>query len=106
MADCVGDLIALRGGGLAAINVEVGLRALVQGHEVPGVVTDVMLAGSHDLVLRVIHELVPVGKPSYGPGDHEKHGEHVGGEAHGLVDDATVKVHIGVELPLYEVWIT
>jgi hypothetical protein len=38
-----------------------------------------------------------VGNPAYNSGNGEEDGEHVGWEAHGSVDEATVEVNIGVE---------
>lgn len=48
--------------------------------------------------------LVPVSQPSSHTSKGEKDGEEVCGEPHGLVDDARVKVHVGVEVTLDEVF--
>mmetsp|Transcript_1482 Transcript_1482/g.5242 ORF Transcript_1482/g.5242 Transcript_1482/m.5242 type:complete len:298 (-) Transcript_1482:394-1287(-) len=46
----------------------------------------------------VLHLLLPVREPSCGAGDGEEDREHVGREAHCLVDEARVEVHVGEEL--------
>jgi hypothetical protein len=86
------------------------------------------LARSNDLVLRIIEKLVPdcavssdatsktrpVREPAGHSGNGEQHREEVGGKAHGLsiikelaigdgtnlVDDAGIKVYIGIEFAL------
>ena len=68
----------------------------------PGVV----LPGPHNLVLGVIEELIPMSQPSDSSRNHEKHGEHVSGESHSLVDDSTVEIDVRVQLPLNEVGVT
>ena len=47
--------------------------------------------------------LLPLGQPAHCARDGEHHGEHFRREAHGLVDDAGVEVHVGIELALDEV---
>lgn len=100
---CIRDFVSLGSGCFAAIYVKVCLWPLVKGHEVSGAMTDVVLTRPHNLVLRVVHELVPVSQPTNSSGNHEKNGEHVSGEAHSFIDDSTVEINIGVEFSLHKV---
>ena len=44
-----------------------------------------------------------MGEPADHSGDHEEHWEHVGGEAHGFVNDSTVEIDVRVELSFNKV---
>lgn len=61
------------------------------------------LAGAHNLVILVVEQLLPVRQPAHAARDRKQHGEEVGGEAHGLVDEPRVEVDVGVQLALDEV---
>lgn len=61
-------------------------------------VTSVILPGTVDIVLRVSQELHPVSNPASHTRNSEKDGEHIGGEAHGSVNEATVEIDVGIEL--------
>lgn len=91
---------------MQTINVEISLGSLVEGREISSVMTHIMLSRSYNLVLWVIKEFVPMGKPADNSRDHEKNGEHIGGETHCLVDDATVKIDIWIQFPFDKVLIT
>ena len=73
------------------------LLTLVDINELSLGVASIVLTGTVDVVLTVSEELDPVGDPASNSGDGEEHGEHIGGEAHGAVDEATVEVNVGVE---------
>lgn len=47
--------------------------------------------------------LLPVGQPSCHTGDGEQDREEVGGEAHGLVDQPGVEIHVGIKPALDKV---
>jgi len=79
------------------------LCAIFHADKLAASVTLVDLTGTDDLVLGVLSELVPVGKPSRESRKSEHDGEHLGGDAESLVDDTRVEVNVGVELPLDEV---
>ena len=66
---------------------------------------NVVLPRPDYLVLGIVQKLAPMGQPSNHSRDHEQHGEHIGGEPHGSVDDSTVEIDVGVKLPLDEVGI-
>ena len=68
--------------------------------EVTSGVTLVDLAGTHDLVLWVLNELIPMREPSCETGESEHDGEHLSGDSEGLVDDTGVEIDVGVELSL------
>src|SRR5436309_2066906 len=61
------------------------------------------LARAGDLLVLVLQHLFPLREPSRGTGDGEEHGKHVLREAHGLIDEPGIEVHVGIELPLHEV---
>jgi len=58
----------------------------------------VNLAGTHNLVVGIVDKFVPVSEPSGQTGQGEENGEHLGGDAQGLVDDSGVEVNVRVEL--------
>src|SRR5262245_52301726 len=76
--------------------------ALLDGQVGPLGRPDVELARAGDLLV-LLEQLDPVRQPARHPGDGEQHREHLGGEVHGLVDQAGVEVDVGVELPRDEV---
>lgn len=102
----VGDFISLGIGCVEAIDVEICLLSLTQRYECSSIVPGVVLTGTNDFVLGVIHELVPVCKPPGQSGNHEENWEHISWESHSLINDATVEVNIGIELPLDKILIT
>ena len=61
------------------------------------------LTRSHNLVIGVFDEFRPVSEPSGESGEGEKDGEHLSGDAEGLVDNSGVEVDVRVELSLDEV---
>lgn len=61
------------------------------------------LTRSHNLVIGVFDEFRPVSEPSCESGEGEKDGEHLSGDAEGLVDNSGVEVDVRVELSLDEV---
>jgi hypothetical protein len=91
---------------LVAVNAEVSFGTLADVHVVASRSTGVMLSWSHDFVLRIVQEFVPVREPSNYSGNHEEHGEHVSGESHSFVDDSTVEINVRVQLSVDEVGVT
>src|ERR1035437_9145971 len=88
----------------AALNVrQFPLAAQFDGYELAAVFADVDLARARDLLLRVLQYLLPLRQPAHRARDAEQHSELLGFEAHGLVDDPRVKVHVRVELALDEI---
>jgi len=73
---------------------------------VTGGVSFVNLSGADDLVIGVFNEFRPVSEPSCESGEGEKDGEHLSGDAQGLVDNSRVEVDVRVELSLDEVVVT
>ena len=71
--------------------------------EVAQALPDVNLPGPGDLLLRIGRTLLPLGEPAGHASDREQHREHRHREAHGLVDDARVEVHVRVQLVADEV---
>ena len=65
--------------------------------------TNIVLTRTHDLILRVIQKFIPMSQPTDNTRNHEKDREHVSREAHCLVNNSTVKVHVRIELSLNEV---
>src|SRR4051794_18806089 len=78
---------------------------LAHWHVVAAGGAGVELARAADLLRRVLDHLLPLGDPADGPGDREKHGEHRSREAERPQDDSRIKIDIGIELALYEIFI-
>mgnify|MGYP006109207221 FL=1 len=80
-------------------------ESLTLGHidVVTGGVTLVDLSRSDDLVIGVFNEFRPVSKPSCESGEGEEDGEHLSGDAKGLVDNSRVEIDVRVKLSLDEV---
>src|SRR5580700_6050520 len=62
------------------------------------VVAEVYLARARDFLLGVEQHLFPLGDPAAGAGDGEQYGEHRYRETHRLVDQAGIKIDVGIEL--------
>ena len=75
------------------------------GHvlEVPALIPLVDLARSHDLVVWVVKELVPMSEPSSKSWKGEEDCEHLCWDAQSLVDNTRVEVYVWIELSLDEV---
>ena len=58
-----------------------------------------------DFLLRVGDHLFPLRQPAGRPGYREQDGEHLGLEAHGLIDDSRIEIDVGIELALNEIFI-
>ena len=89
--------------GLVTVEVEVGFWSLVERNVVSCVMADVVLSWSHDFVLGVVEEFVPMGEPSNDTRNHEENCEHVSREAHCFIDDTAIEVNIGIEFSFDEV---
>jgi Arc/MetJ-type ribon-helix-helix transcriptional regulator len=76
---------------------------LFHRQELAHIVSCVDLPWTCDLLLWVGKHLLPLRQPVDCARDRKKHREHLRFEAHGLVDDPGVKVHIGIQLALDEV---
>src|SRR5579875_2871675 len=79
------------------------VEPLFDGDVRPRVVADVDLPRARDALLLVEEHLRPLRHPARGAGDREEHGEHLGREAHRVVDDPGVEVDVRVELARDEV---
>src|SRR5207245_11231955 len=79
------------------------LIALIDRNVMARVVAEIDLAGPRDLLLRVEEHLFPLGDPTGSARNSEQHGEHGHWEAHRLINEAGVEVHVGIELALDEV---
>src|SRR5665647_1410153 len=77
--------------------------ALGRRHELERAVAGVDLLGPGDLLLLVLHELQPLREPARRTADGEEHGEHLGREREGLIDQAGVEVDVRVEIAGHEV---
>lgn len=90
-------------GGLVTVEVEVGFWSLVKRNVVSCVMADVVLSWSHDFVLGVVEEFVPMGEPSDNTRNHEENCEHVSREAHCFIYDTAIEVNVGIEFSFDEV---
>src|SRR5437879_12815327 len=75
----------------------------MDGNVMARVVAEIDVAGPRDLLLRVEAHLFPLGDPPGSARNREQHGEHGHWEAHRLINEAGVEVHVGIELALDEV---
>ena len=64
---------------------------------------EIDLARPGDLLLLVLDHLVPLREPAGHARNREENREHLDGELHGLVDEARIEVHVGVQLAFQEV---
>ena len=64
---------------------------------------EVDLARARDLLLGISHEFIPLRQPSRSARNSKQHSKHVRLESHRLVDDARVKIDVGIELAGYKV---
>src|SRR5437660_8266669 len=67
------------------------------------VVAEINLAGSRDFLLGVEEHFFPLRNPAGSARDGEKYREHGHRETHRLINQAGIKVHVGIELALDEV---
>src|SRR5437879_12522389 len=79
------------------------LTALIDRNVVARIVSEVNLAGPRNFLLGVEKHLFPLRYPPGSPRNREQHGEHGHGEAHRLINEAGIEIHVGVELPLHKV---
>ena len=79
--------------------------ALGHRHVVPDGLAHIDLARASDLASRVGLLLAPLRDPAGQASEREQHREHVHREAHRLIDEAGVEVHVRVEFALLEVWV-
>jgi hypothetical protein len=76
---------------------------LVERQVVARVVTQVNLPRPGDFLLGIEQHFFPLRDPSRSAGNSEQDREHGRGEAHRLVDQPGVEIHVGVQLALHEV---
>src|SRR3981189_3521267 len=88
---------------VTAENVTLNSAALVDWHVMAGIVTQVNLPRTSDLLFRVEQQLFPLRNPAGGARDGKQHREHGHREAHGLVYEPGIEVHVRIEFALYEV---
>src|SRR5579872_55977 len=77
--------------------------ALVDGHKVPLPMPCVDLTRASDLLLRILHQLFPLGQPTSRPRNRKQHREHLRPEAHSLIHDPRVEVDVWIQLALHEI---
>jgi hypothetical protein len=77
--------------------------ALTVGWPVPGRLANVQLLRTAQLRRPILVHLAPVGDPTRKTADGEQHSEHPRGEAHGLVDNTGIEIHVGVQLAIDEI---
>src|SRR4026207_1085418 len=66
-------------------------------------VSDVQLPGPCDLLIGIEQSLLPLREPTRRAADREEHREHLDREAHRLIDEPGVEVHVRIELVAHEV---
>jgi hypothetical protein len=93
----VGSFSPLSCFGGDGLNEKLVVFSVGQVNELSFGLADVVLSGPVDVVLGVFQELDPMGNPASHAGDGEEHGVHVGGEAHGSVNEAAVEIDVGVK---------
>src|SRR5690348_9797506 len=81
------------------------LSALVDGNVVPRVVAQINLARTSNFLLWIQKHLFPLRNPAGSARNGEQNREHGHREAHRLVDQARIEIHVGVELALDEVFV-
>src|SRR5258705_14024878 len=88
---------------VTAKSVTLELAALVDWHVMAGIVAQVNLPRTSDLLFRVEQQLFPLRNPAGGARDGKQDWEHGHREAHGLVDEPGIEVHVGIQLALDEI---
>src|SRR5262249_40588885 len=58
-----------------------------------------------DFLLWIKEHLLPLRKPAGGARNRKENREHGHREAHGLINEASIKIHVGIELALDEVFV-
>src|SRR5437879_1457361 len=79
------------------------LTALIDRNVVARIVSEVTLAGPGNFLLGIQKHLFPLRDPPGSPRNREQHGEHGHWEAHRLINEAGIEIHVGVEFPLHEI---
>lgn len=64
------------------------------------------LTWSHNLVMWIVKEFVPMCQPSCQSWESEENGEHLGWDAQSLVDDSGVEVDVWIQLLGNEVFVS
>src|ERR1700737_2900470 len=81
------------------------LIPLIDRNVVTRVVPEIDLAWPRNFLLGVEEHLFPLRDPTGSAQNGEKHGEHGHRKTHRLINQAGVKVHVGIELALHEVFV-
>src|SRR5438477_8193965 len=79
------------------------LTALIDRNVVARIVSEVNLPGPGNFLLGIQKHLFPLRDPPGSPRNREQHGEHGHWEAHRLINEAGIEIHVGVEFPLHKV---
>src|SRR5437870_2772886 len=79
------------------------LTALIDRNIVAGILSEGNLTGPGDFLLRVPRTLCALRDPPGSPRNREQHGEHGHWEAHRLINEAGIEIHVGVEFALHEI---
>ena len=78
---------------------------MVNRHVSASVVSEINLTRPGDFLFRVEKHFLPLREPAGRAWNREEDGEHGHRKAHGLIDEARVKVHVGIELALDEIFV-
>ena len=79
------------------------LISLIYRYEVPVPVAEKNLPGTSDFLLSILQKLVPLSQPAWRPPNGEEDRIHGNREAHSLINEARLEVHIGIQFALHEV---
>src|ERR1700704_202124 len=81
------------------------LTALIDRNVMARIVSKVDLAWPGNFLLGVEEHLFPLGDPPGSARNREQDGKHGHGETHRLINEAGVKIDVGIELALHEVFV-
>src|SRR5712664_981420 len=79
--------------------------SLIDRNVMTRVVPEIDLPWARNLLLGVEEHLFPLRDPAGSARNGEEHGEHGHRKTHRLINQAGVKVHVGIELALHEVFV-
>lgn len=85
------------------IHFKVTLLPDVHLLELSSRISNVVLAGSVDVIFWVLKELNPMSNPACNSGDGKEHRVHISWEAHSSVDQAAVEINVGIKFAADEV---
>src|ERR1700733_7122451 len=77
--------------------------AILDGHVVTLCGPKINLPRPRDFLLRIEQHFLPLRDPAGRARNREQHGKHRHGEAHRLVDEAGVEIHVGIKFARHKV---